>query len=49
MILHKTLARPVAIFASDSRTLIKADEKALGLFERRILKSVFGAMQDKGQ
>jgi hypothetical protein len=27
----------------------KADETALGLFHRKILRSIFEAMQDKGQ
>jgi hypothetical protein len=29
--------------------LTKADERTLGLFERKILRSIFGAVQDKGQ
>jgi hypothetical protein len=29
--------------------LIKADERTLGLFERKILRSIFGAVRDKGQ
>jgi hypothetical protein len=30
-------------------TLTKADERALGLFERKILRSIFGAVQNKEQ
>jgi hypothetical protein len=30
-------------------TLTKADERALGLFERKILGSLFGAVRDEGQ
>jgi hypothetical protein len=47
--LYKVLVRPVARYASKTWTLTKADERAIGLFERKILKSVFGALQDKGQ
>jgi hypothetical protein len=39
----------VATYASDTWTLTKADERALGLFERKILRSIFGSVQDKGQ
>jgi hypothetical protein len=49
MILYKVLIRPVATYASETWTLSKADERALGLFERKILRSIFGAVQDKGQ
>jgi hypothetical protein len=49
MILYKVLVRPVATYASETRTLTKAYETALGLFEKKILKSTFGAVQDKGQ
>jgi hypothetical protein len=28
--------------------LSKADERSLGLFERRVLRCIFGAVQDKG-
>jgi hypothetical protein len=31
------------------KIVIKANERALGLFERKILRSIFGAVQDKGQ
>jgi hypothetical protein len=47
--LYKVLVRPVATYASETWTLTKSDEKALGLFERKILRSIFGVVQDKGQ
>jgi hypothetical protein len=49
MTLYNVLVRPVATYASETWTLTKADERALGLFERKILGSIFGAVQDKGQ
>jgi hypothetical protein len=49
MTVYKVLVRPVATRASETWTLTKADERELGLFERKILRSIFGAVQDKGQ
>jgi hypothetical protein len=49
--MYKVVVRPVATYASETWTLtkVKAEERALGLFERKILGSIFGAVQDKGQ
>jgi hypothetical protein len=49
MKLYKVLLRPVATYASETWTLTKADERALGLFEIKILRSILGVVQDKGQ
>jgi hypothetical protein len=49
MTLYKVLVRPVATHASETWTLTKADERALELFERKFLRSTFGAVRDKGQ
>jgi hypothetical protein len=49
MTLYKVLVRPVATYASETWTLPKTEERALGMFERRNLRSIFGALQDKGQ
>jgi hypothetical protein len=49
MTLYKVLIRPAATYASETWMLTKADERALRLFERKILRSIFGAMQVKGQ
>jgi hypothetical protein len=49
MALYKVIVRPVAAYASETWTLTKAGERALELFERKILGSIFGAVQDKGQ
>jgi hypothetical protein len=43
----KVLVRLVATYASETWTLTKADKRALGLFERKILRSISGAVQDK--
>jgi hypothetical protein len=49
MALYKVIVRPVATYASETWTLTKAGERALGLFERKILGSIFGAVRDEGQ
>jgi hypothetical protein len=49
MKLYKVLLRPVATYASETWTLTKADERALGLFEIKFLRSILGVVQDKGQ
>jgi hypothetical protein len=48
MTLYKVLVRPVATYASETWTLTNADERALGPFERKILRSVSGAERIKG-
>jgi hypothetical protein len=40
--------RPVLTYASKTWTLSKTDEKLLSVFERRILKCIFGAVQENG-
>jgi hypothetical protein len=44
MTLYKVLVRPIAIYASETWDLTLADERALGLFGRKILRSIFGAV-----
>jgi hypothetical protein len=40
--------RPVLTYVSETWVLSKADERSFGLFERRVLRCIFGAVQDKG-
>jgi hypothetical protein len=40
--------RPVLIFASETLVLSKAVDRSIGLFDRRVLRCIFGAVQDKG-
>jgi hypothetical protein len=49
MALYKVVVRPVTTYASETWTVTKAVERPLGLFEIKILTSIFGAVQDKGQ
>jgi hypothetical protein len=42
--MYKTLVRPVLTYGSETRVLSRADERSLGLFERRVLRCIFGAV-----
>jgi hypothetical protein len=46
--MYKVLVRPVLIYASETWTLSKTDERLLSVFERRILRCIFGAVQENG-
>jgi hypothetical protein len=48
MSLYKVPARPAATYASETWTLTKADGRALGLFERNILRSILELCGIKG-
>ncbi|PNF14558.1 hypothetical protein B7P43_G14576 [Cryptotermes secundus] len=47
LVTHKTLVRPILTYASETRKLSRADERSLGLFERKVLKCIFGAVHSK--
>jgi hypothetical protein len=40
--LYKKLIRPVAIYGSESRNTTKEEEEQLGIFERRVLRTILG-------
>jgi hypothetical protein len=42
VIIYKVLVRPVALYASSTWVTTKSDEKKLEVFERKILKKIFG-------
>jgi len=44
--LYKTLIRPVLAYGSETRVLSKSDEAVLGVFERKILRAIFGPTND---
>jgi hypothetical protein len=46
-LIYKVLIRPVLTFASETWTLSKTNER-LSLFERRVLRCIFGAKQENG-
>jgi hypothetical protein len=46
--MYKVLVRPVLTYASETWTLSKIDERLLSVFERRILRCIFGTVQKNG-
>ena len=47
--LYKTLIRPVLAFGSETWVLSKCDKAVLGVFERKILRAIFGPTNDNGE
>jgi len=47
--LYKTLIRPVLAYGSETWVVSKFDEIILGVFERKILRAIFGPTNDKGE
>jgi hypothetical protein len=41
-ILHKTLVRPITTYGNESWNLTRKDENMLRIFERRILRRIYG-------
>jgi hypothetical protein len=46
MLIHKTLIRPVVTYGYEPWTLTKSDENLLRIFERRILRKIYGPIQE---
>jgi hypothetical protein len=46
--MYKILVRPVLTYASETWTSSKTDESLLSLFERRVLRFIFRAVQKNG-
>ncbi|XP_055542606.1 uncharacterized protein LOC129728212 [Wyeomyia smithii] len=46
--LYKTLIRPVVLYGHETCTMLEEDLRALGVFERRVLRSIFGGVQENG-
>jgi hypothetical protein len=46
MQIYKTVIRPVITCGSETWTLTKSDENSLRIFERKILRKVYGPVQE---
>jgi hypothetical protein len=44
--MYKVLIKPVLTYASETWTLSKANEWRVSLFERKVLRCIFGVRQD---
>jgi hypothetical protein len=44
VIIYKTLIEPVLMFGAETWVLSKADELRLGVFEREILRRIYGPL-----
>jgi hypothetical protein len=44
--IYRTLVRPVVTYGSESRTLIMKEERVLAVFERKILRRIYGAVKE---
>ena len=44
--IYRTLVRPVVTYSSESWTLTMEEERALALFERKILQKIYGRVKE---
>lgn len=48
VLLYKSLVRSVLTYACETWTITRADEDMLGVFERKVLRGIFGGIQRNG-
>jgi hypothetical protein len=46
--MYKTLIRPVVLYGHETWTMLEEDLRALGVFERRVLRTIYGGVQEDG-
>jgi hypothetical protein len=45
---YKTIMRPVVTYGSETWTLTKKDELQINIWERKVLRRIFGPVKDRG-
>lgn len=43
--IYKTLIRPVVLYGHETWTMLAEDQRALGVFERKVLRTIYGGVQ----
>lgn len=43
--IYKTLIRPVVLYGHETWTMLVEDQRALGVFERKVLRTIYGGVQ----
>ena len=46
--IYRTLIRPVVLYGYESWTMLTEDANALAIFERRVLRTIFGGVCEQG-
>ena len=46
--IYKSLIRPVVLYGHETWTMLEEDLRALGVFERRVLRTIFGGVLENG-
>jgi hypothetical protein len=49
ILLHKTLVRPILLYGAECWTLSRTNEKMVDVFERKILRRIYGPIKDRDQ
>ncbi|MGC8789873.1 MAG: hypothetical protein ACP5QM_08215, partial [Caldisericum sp.] len=46
---YKSLIKPLLLYGAEAWTLTKSDEHSLGVFEKKILRKIYGPSCDNGE
>jgi hypothetical protein len=49
VVIHKTIIRPVVLYRAEIWTLARRDEERLLTCERKLLRKIYGTVNEKGQ